>query len=34
MGNVGGAGKVGMKVCEESTVPGIENERGSAKTKG
>lgn len=27
------AGKVGMKVWEESVVPGIENERGSAKTE-
>lgn len=30
-GGEGGAKKVGMKGCEEKTVPGIENERGSKK---
>lgn len=29
----GSVWKVGMKGCEENTVPGIENERGSEKGK-
>lgn len=30
---MGCKGKVGMKVCEEKAVPGIETERGSEKRK-